>query len=203
MGCTDGSEPAVPTDEPTISDEQPIEVAEQPASTAAPSSLAAETTGPADCTGYEHDFLVREGFDRVVQVALVCEYNGGLELVDRVVSADADQLTAIVEQLFLGVTSDEAEAGLQSSFSPYTAGQFDDVRVGADGVVVVDLGPGFVTANNFSTSFMSGQVFDQIAASRFAVADVTGVEFTFDGRRWCGWEAGPCQSVPQPLIARR
>jgi hypothetical protein len=121
----------------------------------------------------------------------------------RVVPADADQLTAIVEQLFLGVTSEEAEAGLQSGFSPYTAGQFDDVRVGVDGVVVVDLGPGFVTATNFSTSFMSGQVLDQIAASMFAVADVTGVEFTFEGRRWCGWEAGPCQSMPQPLIARR
>lgn len=203
LGCTDDSEPVAPTDEPTISDEQPIEVAEQPISTGAPSSLDVEITGPADCTGYEHDFLVREGFDRVVQVALVCEYSGELQLVDRVVSVDADQMTAIVEQLFLGVTAEETEAGLQSSFSPYTAGQFDEVRVGTDGVVVVDLGPGFVTANNFSTSFMSGQVFDQIAASMFAVADVTGVEFTFDGRRWCGWEAGPCPSVPQPLIARR
>jgi spore germination protein GerM len=119
------------------------------------------------------------------------------------VSADGDQLIALVEQLLLGVTPDEAAAGLHSSFSPYTAGQFDDVQMGTDGVVVVDLGPGFVTANNFSTSTMSGQVFDQIATTLFVVPEVTGIEFTFDGRRWCGWEAGPCESVPQPLIARR
>lgn len=79
---------------------------------------------------------------------------------------------------------------------------FDDVNVGADGVVVIHLGPGFVTASNFSTSFMSAQVFDQIATTLFAVPEVAGVEFTFDGQRWCGWEAGPCEAVPRPVIPR-
>jgi spore germination protein GerM len=158
---------------------------------------------PDDCSGHESDLLVRENFDRVVQVALVCEHDGELQLVDRVVSRENDQLTAIVEQLFLGTTPEEATAGLHSSFSPHTAGQFDEVRIGADGEVVIDLGPGFITANNFSTSFMSGQVFDQIAQTMFAVPEVAGVEFTFDGQRWCGWEAGPCESVPRPVIARR
>lgn len=38
-------------------------------------------------------------------------------------SAETDQVTVIVEQLFLGVTADEAGVGLHSSFAPYTAGQ--------------------------------------------------------------------------------
>ena len=80
---------------------------------------------------------------------------------------------------------------------------FGEARIGDDGVVVDDLGPGFVAASDLSTSFMSGQVFDQIAATVFTVPEVAGVEFTFNGQRWCGWEVGPCESVPRPVIPRQ
>jgi hypothetical protein len=147
-------------------------------------------------------YAPRPAVDSVVSIALYCEGDDEPRIVERLVPADSDPATAAFEQLLIGVTPEEHHVGLQSAFTSYTAGQFNSVIVGRDGVLVIDLTPGFVSTNNFSTSNGALLVLQQIEATFFAVREVSGIEFTVDGNRWCGWESGPCSDVPRPFIGR-
>jgi spore germination protein GerM len=131
-----------------------------------------------------------------VKVFLFCNDEGGvmpvdLHPVDRVVPNDGEPLRAALTQLLLGVTPAEAQAGLGSAFSSFTAGGLRGVTV-RSGIARLDLTTGFETTNNFSTTNMSGVVLSQIEATVFQFPNIQGIEFTIEGQRWCGWEAGDC-----------
>ena len=65
----------------------------------------------------------------------------------------------------------------------------------------VDLTTTFVQTNNFSTSNLSALVLGQIEATVFQFSEVSGIDFSVDGTRWCGWEAS-CDDAPTPLVSR-
>jgi spore germination protein GerM len=94
-------------------------------------------------------------------------------------------------QLLLGLTPEEASAGMQSAFSAYTAGTIRGVVV-ENGVATLDLTKGFELTNNFSTTNLSGIVLGQISATVLQFPEITKVEHTIEGKRWCGWESGDC-----------
>jgi spore germination protein GerM len=95
------------------------------------------------------------------------------------------------------VTPGEADAGFGSAFSSYTAGGLRGASI-EGGVATLDLTTGFVATNNFSTSTLATIVMSQIEATVFQFDDLTGLELTVDGERWCGWEA-TCHGQPVPL----
>lgn len=66
----------------------------------------------------------------------------------------------------------------------------------------LDLTRGFATTNNFSTSYMSAVVTQQISETVFQFPEISGLEFTIEGERWCGWEA-TCDDAEVPLLSRR
>jgi hypothetical protein len=146
----------------------------------------------------------RPGLDSTVKVFLYCDAHGGvmpvkLHVVDRIVPDDGQPLRAAVTQLLLGVTPSEAEAGLGSAFSSFTAGGLRDATV-RSGTATLDLTDGFESTNNFSTTNMSGVVLSQIKATVFQFPSVHGIQLLIKGERWCGWEAGHCG--PGPLLKR-
>jgi spore germination protein GerM len=146
---------------------------------------------------------VRERLDAVATVFLVCADGSpdpNLRPAHRAVPSDGPPLRSALTQLFIGVTPDEAAAGLRSMFSPYTAGTLDDVTV-ADGVATLSWTQVFEVANNFSTSAGSLLVMSEIEATVFEFPEVTGIEFTVEGERWCGWET-TCDAAPFPLRSR-
>ncbi|MGH9021860.1 MAG: GerMN domain-containing protein [Acidimicrobiia bacterium] len=132
-------------------------------------------------------------------------YNGGvmpvdLHPIDRVVPNDGAPLRSAMTQLLLGVTPEEASAGLQSAFSAYTAGTLRGVTV-RSGVATLDLTAGFESTNNFSTSNLSGVVLSQIEATVFQFPEITGIDFAIEGERWCLWE-NTCDDATFPLLSR-
>lgn len=131
---------------------------------------------------------------------LFCKSDGGvmpveLHPVDRVVPADGQPLRGALTQLLLGATPAEDDVGLGSAFSASTAAGLRGVTVGS-GIARLDFTAGFEAANNFSTTNLAGVVFSQIEATVFQFPHIHGIEFAIDGRRWCGWEAGDCNSGP-------
>lgn len=124
-----------------------------------------------------------------------------LRAVERIVPDDGVPLRAALIQLMLGVTPVESSAGLVSAFSSYTAGQLRTATV-ENGVATLDLSAGFEETNNFSTTTMAGAVMSQFKTTVFQFPDIGGIEFEIDGKRWCGWEAPPCNEVPVPLLSR-
>ena len=136
----------------------------------------------------------RPDLDTVVKVFLYC-YDGvgrvDLHPVNRIVPNDGAPLRAAMTQLLLGLTPEEARAGMQSAFSAYTAGTLRGVVV-ENGVATLDLTRGFERTNNFSTTHMSGIVLSQISDTVLQFPEITKVEYTIEGKRWCVWESGDC-----------
>ena len=124
-----------------------------------------------------------------------------LRAVDRVVPDDGAPLRAALNQLLTGVTPHEAAEGLGSAFSTFTADQLLGVTL-EDGIARLDFTSGFESTNNFSTSNLSGVVMSQIAETVFQFDEVTGLDFSIEGERWCGWE-NICDEQPVPLVERR
>jgi hypothetical protein len=170
--------------------------------TASIQTLSSASNGETRCSPPGFPYAPRSEADSVVSIALYCESDDESQMVERLVPTGGDQIAAAFEQLLIGVTPEEHQAGLRSPFTSYTAGQFNSVTVESDGVVILDLTPGFVSTNNFSTSSLSLLVLQQIEVTLFAIPEVAGIEFTVDGDRWCGWESGPCSAVPWPFIGR-
>lgn len=177
--------------------------------TAAPPSSISSTTPPTSTTTVapgptckpDTAGSSRAGFDTAVLIALPCGAPlmplENLVLVERVVPDDGEPLAAAIGQLLLGVTPAEAEAGLISAFSSYTAGEMNSVDV-VDGVAIIDVTRAFLQTNNFSTSNLSGVVQRQIAATVFQFAGIDAIELTVDGSRFCGWEQ-TCEDAPGPF----
>lgn len=171
-----------------------------PATSSPPTATTVQTSG--SCVAPAAERPRTPELDTTVKVFLFC--NGGvmpvdLHPVDRVVPNDGAPLRAAIGQLLVGVTPAEANAGLQSAFSAYTAGALRGVTV-RSGVATLDLTAGFESTNNFSTTNLSGVVLSQIEATVFQFPDITSLEFEIEGERWCGWEAGDCG--PKPPIER-
>lgn len=120
--------------------------------------------------------------------------------VDRVVPADGAPLRAALNQLFLGVTPDEEEAGFRSAFRAFTASGLHGVTI-QDGIATIDLTRGFELTNNFGTTALSGVVASQIQATVFQFPEIDGLGFRVEGERWCGWE-NTCDGQPVPLFTR-
>lgn len=156
----------------------------------------------ATCAAPTPEIGVRPDRDTTVSIALLCATDDEIRMVERIVPTEPGSPEAVIQQLLSGVTPAEHAAGLRSSFSSYTAGQFHSVRVTGNNVVIVDFTSGFVGTNNFSTSHLSMTVFRQITESLLVDPDVSGIDFEVDSVRWCGWESGPCDAFPIPLISR-
>jgi hypothetical protein len=147
--------------------------------------------------------IVRAETDLIVQVFLICGgYRTPPDLipVQRVVPNDGAPLRAALTQLFLGLTPQEADAGLQSIFSAFTTGGLRGVTV-EGGLATIDLTSGFESTNNFGTAASSGAVVAQLQATVFQFPEINGIELQVEGERWCGWES-VCEDQPVPLFRR-
>jgi spore germination protein GerM len=169
---------------------------------AATSSAPTATTTPS-CVPPNGGGAGRPELDVAVKVFLYCNESAVpvvLHPVTRVVPNDGEPLRAAITQLLLGVTPDEASAGMQSAFGAYTAGTLRRATI-KSGVATLDFTAGFERTNNFSTSHLSGLVLSQIEATVFQFPEITGIEYAIEGKRWCGWESGDC-IAPVPLVRR-
>lgn len=147
--------------------------------------------------------LVRAELDEVVSVFLSCgtpDTPVQLVEVERVVPADGAPLRAALDQLLLGVTPAEDQAGFRSIFSSFTASGLRNVTI-ADGIATIDLTRGFHDTNNFGTSASSGVVAAQLIETVFQFDEIVGIELMIEGERWCGWEA-TCEGQGVPLFQR-
>lgn len=165
--------------------------------TTADSARSTTTSGVASCVAPTREPRTPE-LDTKVKVFLFCGAGGmpvDLRPVDRVVPNDGAPLRAALTQLLLGVTPAEAEAGMQSAFSAYTAGTLRGVTI-ESGMATLDFRAGFETTNNFSTTNLSGVVLSQIVATVSQFPEITSIDYEIEGERWCGWEAGDCPPVP-------
>lgn len=198
-GCSDSESSAAvsttTTASPTTTTDSPTTTTESPTTT----SVSAE------CGSLEQPFGPRIGLDMTVRVALFCGPGlmplSDLRLVERVVPDDGAPLAAALSQLLLGVTPEEASAGLGSAFSAYTAGLDLSIEV-HDGVAIIDLTDGFVQTNNFSTTNLAGVVGRQIEATVYQFPDISGIDFRLNGERWCGWESTCGDGEPTPIGER-
>lgn len=187
VGCTeDGTEGASPRTSTTTS----------LAGTTSSATTTTTAQTPGACAAPPAERPRTPELDATVKVFLFC--NGGvmpvaLHAVERLVPNDGAPLQAAITQLLLGVTPEEADVGLQSAFSAYTAGTLRGATV-RSGVATLDLSAGFESTNNFSTTNLSGVVLSQIEATVFQFPEITSIAFEIDGKKWCGWEAGDCDS---------
>ncbi len=208
-GCTSGESASSTTDSlaTSVSSTTTTITAKSTTTAAVAPTTGTSTSLPAideiKCEVPEPDIGPRPDIDSSVSIALYCGDESELRLVDRVVAASDDPVKATVEKLLLGVTPHEAQVGMVSMFSRYTAGQFNSAQIDSTGMVTIDLALAFIRTNNFSTSGGGMAVFEQLSKSLFAVPAVSGIELSVDGERWCGWETGPCDQFPTPLIARK
>lgn len=188
-GCTDD---AAPDSSPTTTTTTTTTVSSTP--TTAPTPLRECETPSVD---------PRPEVDIAVQVVLFCgDPNGPPDYmaVDRPVPDDGRPLRAAMEQLLLGVTPGERDAGFGSSFWSSTAGQLIDATE-RDGVATIDWTRGLVQSNNFSTPGIGGVVLEQVASTVFLFEAVEAIEFLVEGEPWCGWE-NPCETGSQLRIER-
>ena len=169
---------------------------------AAPAPATTSTTAPTTCEAPVPE-LIRPDFDVTVQVFLMCgDVDFPLDLVPvaRVVPDDGAPLRAAVNQLLLGVTPAEHDAGLRSAFTAFTASQLRGATI-TGGIATLDFTSGFESTNNFSTTNLSSIVYSQLDATVFQFETVTGLELAIEGERWCGWE-NTCDDEPVPLRTR-
>ena len=167
------------------------------------SATTGTSIGQTGCSAPAESTPVREGLDVTVTVYVFCGTGvgeSGLIPVERVVPDDGAPLRASIIQLLIGVTPDEARAGLNSAFSPYTAGMLLSVDVDGS-TATIDLTAEFAQTNNFSTSNLSAVVLSQIEATVFQFPEIDGIELQVGGERFCGWETS-CDGAPEPLMSR-
>ncbi len=203
-GCSDSGSPAAISTTTTASvSTSTVSAVVGSESTATTVTAASPTTTSvsAECGTLERPFGPRIGLDMTVRVALFCGPGlmplSDLRLVERIVPDDGAPLAAALSQLLLGVTHEEASAGLGSAFSAYTAGLDLSIEV-HDGVAIIDLTDAFVSVNNFSTTNLAGVVGRQIEATVYQFPGISGIDFRLKGERWCGWEStcGDGESTP-------
>lgn len=192
VGCSDDDQRATPAPSSALPEST------QPSSTTAISASTVTT-----CTSSE-PVVQQPDEHQIVDVFVFCgagvAHDLDLRSVSRLVPADADPLTAAVTQLLIGVTPEEAAIGLASAFSSYTAGGLRSAHIDG-GIAVLDFTNGFVRTGNFGTSNLSAVVMMQIEATVFQFPEVTGLDLSVNGERFCGWEA-TCEGTPYPLRSR-
>lgn len=118
--------------------------------------------------------------------------------VRRLAPLDREPLDAALQQLFLGVTPDEADQGYRS-FGPDVGAAYVGARV-EDGVAIVEFTDSLPTVNNLSTANASAYFYKQLEANVFQFPEVAGLEYVVGGERWCGFENFCSEDSPYPLF---
>lgn len=142
---------------------------------------ATGTLAPASaCPGYRMDRPAPVAGQMVVTVFYGCGVDGSPLPTYRLVPASAATLRASLEQLLSGPTAPESAAGLQSWFSPATAGMLAGVTV-QDGRAVVDFHDLRAVIPNASSSAGSAMLLSQLDATVFQFPSVSSVVYRIDG----------------------
>lgn len=113
-------------------------------------------------------------------------------------AADTEQLLVhTLEALLAGPTEAERAAGLQSWFSPATAGKLNDVTLNAQGHATVDFATFSALIPNASTSAGSTMLLAELRQTVFQFSEVQSVTFQFDGScdAFWNWLQMSCQQV--------
>ncbi len=133
-------------------------------------------------------------------VAVVFTRNEEPVRVWRPTQATADQLTEALTWLLQGPTPEERAAGVQSWFSPSTAGALNAVTVGTDGHAIVDFTdlPALIPSASSSTG--STMLLLELNGTVFGVPGMRSVEYRVDGscERFWNWLQYDCQIVERP-----
>jgi hypothetical protein len=120
--------------------------------------------------------------------------------VRRPVRPDSPRLAAALQWLLQGPTAEEREAGVESWFSPATAGALLGVTLDAEGHAIVDFRdlPELIPSASSSTG--SALLLSELEGTVFAVDGVGSVEFRVGGScdRFWNWLQYECRTLERP-----